>query len=106
LIDLIAHMDNSICHNGRQITKKMQSERIRWAPYLADSPDLSPCDFWLFGFLKEKLKEQELSTPEQMIEAITVLWEVITFDELQSVFLKWIQRLIWFIANSGEYFNT
>jgi hypothetical protein len=67
----------------------------------AYSPDISPCDFWPFGFLKEKLKEQEPSTSDDIIEAITTIWNDVTFEELQSVFSKWIQRVIWVIEQGG-----
>jgi hypothetical protein len=50
------------------------------------SPDLNPCDFGLFGLLNGKLQEQELSTSEQIIEAIPTIWDVVFFDDLQSVF--------------------
>jgi histone-lysine N-methyltransferase SETMAR len=103
-LDFIVHMDNSMCHNGREITAKMESEKIERAPHPAYSPDVSPCDFWLFGFMKEKLKEQKLSTPQKIIEAITVIWDAITFEELQSVFFEWQQRVTWVNRNRGEYF--
>jgi hypothetical protein len=32
---LIIHMANSMCHNGHQITEKMQSETIQRAPHPA-----------------------------------------------------------------------
>jgi hypothetical protein len=57
----------------------------------------------LFGLLKERLKEHELSTREETIEAITAIWDFVTFDEIQSVFAEWIQRLTWVIAKRGEF---
>jgi hypothetical protein len=53
--------------------------------------------------LKEKLKEPELSTAEQIIEVILIIWDSVTFDELQSVFAEWIQKLIWVITQRSEY---
>jgi transposase len=55
-------MDNSIYHNPRKISLELEHNKIERAPHPTYSPDISPCGFWLFGFLKEKLKEQELST--------------------------------------------
>jgi hypothetical protein len=56
------------------------------------SPDLSPCDFWLFGFLKESMEGINLSTEDRIVEAITTIWRGVTFDTLQSVFPEWMQR--------------
>jgi histone-lysine N-methyltransferase SETMAR len=50
--DSFVHMDNSMCHNCRKVTDKLEvlrPDRVHHSPY---SPDLSPCDFWLFGMLK------------------------------------------------------
>jgi hypothetical protein len=54
---------------------------------------LSPCDFWLFGFLKESMEGLELLTKDQIVEAITAIWRCVTFDTLQSMFREWMQRL-------------
>jgi hypothetical protein len=40
----------------------------------------------LFGLLKEKHKEGELSISDEIIQAITTIWNDATFEELQSVF--------------------
>jgi hypothetical protein len=85
-------MDNSMCHNARKISLELEHNKIERAPHPAYSPEISPCDFWGFGFLKEKLKEPELSTSDEIIEAITTIWNDATFEELQSVFSEWIQR--------------
>jgi hypothetical protein len=53
--------------------------------------------------LKEKLKDHELSTAEHIIEAITATWDSVTFNELQSMFSEWIQKLTWAIAERGKY---
>jgi hypothetical protein len=64
----------------------MQHNRIERAPHPADSPEISPCDSWLYGFLKEKFKEQEPPTSDEIIEAITTIWNNVIFGELQNVF--------------------
>jgi hypothetical protein len=46
------HMDNSMCHNGAKITEKPAKRHIARAPHSLYSPDLSLCDFWLFGILR------------------------------------------------------
>jgi hypothetical protein len=51
------HIDNSMCHNGAKITKKLEKRHIARAPHPHYSRDLSPCDVWLFGILKQKMKE-------------------------------------------------
>ena len=50
------HQDNAPVHNSILVTDyltKMGIKTVRHPPY---SPDLAPCDFWLFAKLKEKLR--------------------------------------------------
>jgi hypothetical protein len=81
----MVNMDNSVCHNARKNAEELRGNRIQRAAHQSYSSDLSPCDFWVFGLFKEKLKEHELSTAEQIIEAITAICGSVTFDELQNV---------------------
>jgi transposase len=80
------HMDNSMCYNGAKITEKLEKRHIPRAPHPPYSPDLSPCDFWLFGILKQKMKERVFQSEEQILSAITESWNELTFEDIQRVF--------------------
>jgi hypothetical protein len=95
-------MDNSACHNSHKITDKLTAADIARVLHPLYSPDLSPCDFWLFRFLKKSMKGMELSTKDQSVETITTIWRGVTSDTVQSVFQEWMQRLNWVIKNNGE----
>jgi hypothetical protein len=43
---------------------------------------------------------------EQILAAITENWNELTFKDIQRVFHNWMERLIWVIANSGEYYQS
>jgi hypothetical protein len=62
-----------------------------------------PCDFWLFGLLKGVLKDREFSSSDGIEQAITNVWDELTFNEVQSVFHNWMSRLACAIANEREY---
>jgi transposase len=79
------HMDNSMCYNGAKITEKLEKRRIARAPHPPYSPDLSPCDFWLFGILKQKMKGRVFQSEEQILAAITDSWNELTFEGIQKV---------------------
>jgi hypothetical protein len=57
-----------------------------------------------FGFLKEKLKDRQLRGVHPLYQAITYLWNELTFDDVQAVFLEWTNRPSWVTENKGEYF--
>jgi hypothetical protein len=94
-------MDNSMSHNARKISLELEHSKIERAPHPADSPDISHVAFGCLVFSK-KLTEHELSTSNEIIGAITTTWNDATFEESQSVFYEWIQRITWVIEHWGS----
>jgi hypothetical protein len=76
------HMENSTCHNGTKITEKLEKRHIARAPYPPYSSDPSPCEFWLFGILKQETKERVVQSEEQILAAITESWNELTFEDV------------------------
>lgn len=99
------HMDNCKIHNGVKSMTFLQVLKLDRVPHLAYSPEVSPCDFWIFGKCKNLLEEREISSQDELINEINQLLGDITFEELQSVFDEWIERLKFVIMNNGEYIN-
>jgi hypothetical protein len=87
------HMDNSMCHNGRKVTHELDNMKFDRVSYSFYSPDLSPCDFWLFGMLKQKSKDRVFQTVEEIMTAVHKVWDELTLEDLHSVFFDWIERL-------------
>jgi hypothetical protein len=83
--------------NAGKINLELDHNKIGRMPHPAYSPDISPYDFWLFRFLKEKFKEQELSTSDERIEAMMTICNDVTLKELQSMFSERIQQVTWVI---------
>jgi hypothetical protein len=57
-------------------------------------PDLSPCDFWLFGFLKHNLKDWEVVDVSALHHAITNLWDALTSEDVHAVSREWITAFL------------
>jgi hypothetical protein len=96
-------MDNSTCHNGSKVASKFEQHHIFGLPHPPYSPDISPCDFWLFGLLKGIMKDGEFRSHEEIEEAITVAWNDLAFEDVQSIFYDWMRHLAWVIEHEGEY---
>ena len=56
LNDLVIHHDNASSHNATQTMEFLEAQRIKLMGHPAYSPDLSPCDFWLFSKINEQLR--------------------------------------------------
>jgi hypothetical protein len=50
---------------------------------------------------KGKLKDRDLQNPEEILTAFKKLWDSITFEELQTGFEAWHDRLCWIIEHEG-----
>jgi hypothetical protein len=97
------HVDNSMCHNGHKVWGKFDQGSIERAPHPPYSPDVSVCNFWLFGMLKHEIKDRECQSQEEIVRAIAESWDDLTFAEVQSVFWEWMERRTWVAGNNGKY---
>lgn len=73
---------------------------VDWPPY---SPDMNPCDFFLWGHLKDQVYRQNPKTIEQLKQYISSACEAIPPDTLSKVSGNFIQRLRHIIATHGGY---
>ena len=77
---------------------------VKTVPHPPYSPDLAPCDFWLFPKLKENLRGYRYETIEEMREAVTKVIDTITQEDFHGVFQKLLERYKC-IAAGGDYFE-
>ena len=72
------HLDNSLVHTSILVTDYLTNMGIKTVPHLPYSPDLAPCDFWLFPWLKEKFRGCRYETIEEMKEVATKVIDTLT----------------------------
>jgi hypothetical protein len=80
-------------YNGRKVTNELDNLKPDHVPHPPYSPDLNPCDFWLFGKLKQKIKDRVFQAVEEIMTAVYRAWDELTLEDLQSIFFNWIERL-------------
>ena len=78
---------------------------IKTVPYLPYSPNLAPCDFWLFPELKENLRGCHYETIEEIKEAVTEVTDTPTQEDFHGAFQKLWERYNECIAGGGDYFK-
>ena len=74
---------------------------IKTVPHSPYSPDLSPCDFWLFP----KLKGCRYETIEEMKEAVMKVTDTLTQEDFDGAFHKLLEQYNKGIAARGDYFK-
>ena len=95
------HQDNAPVHNSILVTDcltKMGITTVRHPPY---SPDLAPCDFWFFPWLRGCRYE----TIEEMKEAVTKVIDMLTQEDFHGALKKLLERYNKSIAAGGDYFE-
>jgi len=88
------HHDNAPAHSSHLIQSflaKHNTPVLRQAPY---SPDMAPCDFWLFPKLKMPLKGTRFQSREDIMRNAT-----------EHCFRQWQNRWEKCVAAQGDYFE-
>ena len=65
---------------------------INTVPRPPYSPELAPCDFWLFPKLKEKLRGCRYETIKEMKEAVTKVIDTFTKEDFHGALQKLLER--------------
>jgi hypothetical protein len=90
---VVLHFDNAPVHNSKSVKEKMILSGFTWIKHPPYSPYLAPYDFFLFGYIKEKLKDTGFSDVEKLYVAIQGIMTAIPGDPLLSVFFQWVKRV-------------
>lgn len=69
------------------------------------SPDVAPCDFWLFPRLKMPLKGHRFDDKETVETNTTNALKAIPKNEFQDCFQKWKGRWKRILQSNGDYFE-
>ena len=72
---------------------------IKTVPHRPYSPDLAPCNFWLFP----KLRGCRYETNEEMKEAVTKVIDTLTQQDFHGTFQKLLERYNKCIVVGGDY---
>ena len=101
---LLLH-DNASAHKTGAVTQYLVDNGICVLPHPAYSPDLAPCDFWLFPKLKGLMAGHKFSRVQDLAKAVNSVLRSIPKDEYREALNKWIERLRRCVEVGGEYFE-
>ena len=89
--DWLLRHDNAPSHSSnlvQQFLSKHSVALLRQPPY---SPDIAPCDFWLFPKLRISLKGQRFDDKTTVENIATSVLKAVPKSEFQDCFEKWKQ---------------
>ena len=95
------HQDNAPVHDSILVPDYLTKMGIKTVPQPPYSPDLAPCDFWLFP----KLRGCRYETIEEMKEAVMKVIDTLTQEDFHGAFQKFLEWFNKYIAAGGDYFE-
>ncbi|KAG5333087.1 MOS1T transposase, partial [Acromyrmex heyeri] len=90
-------------HNALSVKRYLAARGtpvLEHAPY---SPDLAPCDFFLFPKIKSALKGTRFESMEEVKRKSAELLNALTKEDFQHCFDQWKKRMERCVARGGEY---
>jgi hypothetical protein len=102
------HHDNALAHSSHLIQGFLAKHGIPQVCQVPYSPDMAPCDFWLFPRLKTPLRDSRFDSHKDTIQNTTAQLHTIPKQAYQHCFQRWKDRwakcVEWQGANfEGDY---
>jgi histone-lysine N-methyltransferase SETMAR len=99
----ILHQDNAPSHSALSVKQFLAEKSITVLEHPPYSPDLAPCDFFLFPKVKSELKGTRFESVTEVKKKTTELLRQLKEDDLQHCFDQWKTRMQRCVDAEGEY---
>ncbi|XP_015113023.1 uncharacterized protein LOC107038442 [Diachasma alloeum] len=104
--------DGALPHCARDVTAFLNAQFPgrwfgRYGPlhWPARSPDLTPLDFFLWGYLKDQVYETEPETVEELVARLHAATTNVSAEMLQRVRMDVLRRIHACVAAGGGHFQ-
>lgn len=101
----LLHHDNAPAHASLLVREFLAKNNTTILPQPPYSPDLAPCDFFLFPKLKRPMKGRRYATIEEIKTASKEELNKITKNDFSKCFEDWKKRYHKCIMSDGDYFE-
>jgi hypothetical protein len=72
------------------VTEFLAGNGMKIAPHPPYSPDLAPCDFYRFGYIKYRLAGEPFEEPVQPLQVFDAFFPSIEEATLERLFQEWM----------------
>ena len=97
--------DNAPAHMAHIETDFLESKKVTVLPHPPFSPDLAPCNYFLFPKLKYQLSGRRYNSRNDLGSAVYQCLMGVPIVEYEKCFQKWIDRLKRCVLAGDEYFE-
>ena len=102
-LSAMLHHDNASSYKAMKTREFLEENGLEELPHPPYSPDLAPCDFWLFLCIKKYLKGRIFSSNEEVELALSDILGDIEESEFMQALDRWFYRMDRCIKVGGEY---
>ncbi|KAI6647565.1 Transposase [Oopsacas minuta] len=99
------HHDNAPAHTARKTKDYIKQSGLELIDHPPYSPDLAPCDFWLFPTIKRHLKGRRFDSETELSAAFLDAIDLISESRYSRLFDMWLELCQRCIDANGEYFE-
>ncbi|EFN77074.1 hypothetical protein EAI_04223, partial [Harpegnathos saltator] len=93
-------------HASTLVREFLTKSSTNVAPQVPNSPDMAPCDIFLFHLLKKPLHEQRFESIEDTKEKSLRELQAVSSAAYERCFQNWIKRLTYVaVASNGDCFE-
>ena len=96
---------SDVCHTSIAVREFLAQNKITTLPHPPYSPDLAPCDFFLFPKLKTHLKGHNFGKAENVQTAAMRVLDNISSEDFLHCYEEWQQCWNHCIRSQGAYFE-
>ncbi|KAI6655368.1 Transposase [Oopsacas minuta] len=86
-------IDNASSHTAKLTKNFLDVQGLESLPHPPYSPDLAPCNFWLFPKLKIYLQGKDFNTLQALGTGLYQYFKSNPKEDNRNVFYKWMERL-------------
>jgi transposase len=101
----ILHQDNAPANNALSAKRFVANKNITGLEHPPYSPDLAPCDFFLFPKIKSVLKETYFVSIEHVKTKTAEIHNSLTEHDLKNCFEHWQHCMQLCVNSEGNYFE-
>ena len=102
---VLLHHDNASPHTAAKTASFLEESGVTLLPHPPYSPDLAPCDFWLFPKVKKSISGRPFSRIQDLARSVHSVLESIPTSEYAECFQTWMMRMQHCIDFDGKYFE-
>ena len=103
--DWVLHYNNAPAHTALSVREFLAKKNIPVLPHPSYSPDLAPCDFYLFPKVELKLKGHHFGTIENIKQTVTDDLNTLTENDFRYRYDQWKKRWSRCVTSQVSYFE-